>query len=156
MTVCREAQAFKGSASIDGRTQKRCLKVQKILIHYSCLCKSYLGTNMASYLSRLDISPRSLLDVTPLMQPPAGVQSNFVNPVSNADIARIPTFVLLPLMLAFVGIRIIGRFVLAHASGADDCTFLPTIPSSTKILRLALLNLTRHVYRCNYSCDSLV
>lgn len=111
---------------------------------------------------------QSILDTTPLMPPPAGVQSNFVNPVSNAYIVRIPTFVLLPLMLLFVGIRMIARFVLAHTSGADDCTFdAPYLPryviseevlfhEHKRVLRLILLNSTRYVYRCNNSCDSLV
>lgn len=62
----------------------------------------------------------SVLDTFPLMAPPAGTQSNFVNPVSNADVVRITTYVFLPIMLVFVVMRMMARFVITRSAGADD------------------------------------
>lgn len=72
------------------------------------------------------------LSQIPSGQPPEGVMPNFVDPESIGYIPRIGIYILLPLMLIFLALRIGTRVKLNHV-GADDSTWMPHLflPSSS-------------------------
>lgn len=57
----------------------------------------------------------------PAMTPPAGVTPNFVDPYSLAPGGRIIIYVLLPLMVISLALRLYTRIHITHTIGADDC-----------------------------------
>ncbi|KUI66481.1 hypothetical protein VM1G_02343 [Cytospora mali] len=60
------------------------------------------------------------LSQIPVMAPPPGVVSNFVNPVSLAPMCLAVITVTLSLMILFVALRFYARLRMSHAMGADD------------------------------------
>jgi hypothetical protein len=63
----------------------------------------------------------AVLAQLPSLQPPPGVQPNFINPESIAHQTRDATYVALPLMLSFLTLRVYTRLRITHSFGADDC-----------------------------------
>ncbi|KAI1462046.1 hypothetical protein F4805DRAFT_411862 [Annulohypoxylon moriforme] len=57
---------------------------------------------------------------TPSIPPPPGVVPNFVNPPSRGPMIRAGMYSILPIMVAFVVLRIYTRARLTHALGSDD------------------------------------
>ncbi|KAJ8120457.1 hypothetical protein ONZ43_g2838 [Nemania bipapillata] len=63
----------------------------------------------------------SLLDTIPALPPPAGVQSNFDNPETREDLAKIVVGLTYGLMLVFLALRIYTRIRITNSLGVDDC-----------------------------------
>lgn len=57
----------------------------------------------------------------PVLPPPVGVLSNFVNPKNLAPSLIAVNATFLPLMIIAVAIRIYSRGLIVHALGWDDC-----------------------------------
>ena len=70
----------------------------------------------------MNIIDMSDLSQIPAAMPPDGQTSNFINPKDITDIPMVALYVLLPLMLMFVLLRIEARIQLTHALWADDGT----------------------------------
>lgn len=68
--------------------------------------------------------PNSILAVTPLLAPPAGVTSNFVNPPSLGPNFIIVGAILLPFVALFVGIRMITKLRILRQLTWDDASCL--------------------------------
>lgn len=56
----------------------------------------------------------------PLFDPPAGVSSNFIDPVSNASVYLATSAVFLALMLVLVVMRMWVKLVVLQAPSLDD------------------------------------
>ena len=63
----------------------------------------------------------AVLAVTPLLKPPPGVVSNFVDPDSCSRITIIVGIVCLVIMLLLVFARIYVAFGITRVPGIDDC-----------------------------------
>ncbi len=93
----------------------------------------------------------------PLLPPPAGVQSNFVDPPSRASITVWSNAVGLSLMLSCVMIRLYVRGRIMRSLWWDDCEYI-TFPISFRwesswrglhLPRVAILSVTSvHSYVC--------
>lgn len=59
--------------------------------------------------------------ITPSKAPPPGVIPNFVDPPSNAHISIIVQSIMLPLMLAFVSLRVYSNLWISHKFALSDC-----------------------------------
>lgn len=66
----------------------------------------------------------AMLAQLPALQPPPGIQPNFVNPEAIATQTRAATYVALPLMLLFLTLRMYTRLRVTRVVGADDCKYL--------------------------------
>lgn len=69
----------------------------------------------------MSFPPNVDLSKIPLMQPPPGVTSNFINPPSLANVIIAVQAVFLTLMLGLVILRIYTRAYLTRSLGWDDC-----------------------------------
>lgn len=71
----------------------------------------------------MDLSklPKEFLDNNPLVPPPPGVVSNFIDRVSRADRVRNTTYVFLPFMIVAVVLRLYTRIYIKKRFGWDDC-----------------------------------
>ena len=56
----------------------------------------------------------------PIVDPPAGVSSNFIDPASNASVYLATSAVFLGLMLVFVAMRMWVKLVVLQAPSLDD------------------------------------
>lgn len=65
----------------------------------------------------------SRLDQIPALPPPPGVQSNFDNPETREELARIVVGLTYGLMLVFLALRIYARVSITNSLGVDDCEF---------------------------------
>ena len=65
--------------------------------------------------------PPEMLAQLPALQPPPGVQPDFIDPQSIADQTRHAIYACLPLMLLFLFLRLYTRLRILRAVGADDC-----------------------------------
>lgn len=57
----------------------------------------------------------------PSVAPPAGVTPNFIDPVTNASVAKIVISILLPVTLIFVTLRTYCNFRLDRKRAYSDC-----------------------------------
>ncbi|KAI0003479.1 hypothetical protein F4779DRAFT_97597 [Xylariaceae sp. FL0662B] len=75
--------------------------------------------------------------------PPSGLQSNLVDPPTQAPVLRTGIYVLLPLMISFFLIRIYTRTRLTHTLGIDDylCVMALAGTLAHSGVLLAILNL---------------
>ncbi|KAJ8133118.1 hypothetical protein O1611_g506 [Lasiodiplodia mahajangana] len=71
-------------------------------------------------LPDVDSLDPALLDQIPAMKPPDGLSSNFVNPPSISYVVLITVGITLPLMLAFLVLRIYTRIKIAREYSPDD------------------------------------
>lgn len=69
----------------------------------------------------MSLPPIIDLSKIPLMKPPPGEVSNFINPPSIGNAIIIVQVVFLTLMLGFVALRIYTRGFLNRSLGWDDC-----------------------------------
>lgn len=69
------------------------------------------------------------LSQIPAGQPPEGVTPNFVDPPSLATLYRVIIWVFMPLMSAFVAVRLGTRLRQMHKLVADDSTYTTMIPA---------------------------
>ncbi|RYP80359.1 hypothetical protein DL769_002508 [Monosporascus sp. CRB-8-3] len=78
--------------------------------------------------------PMAGIDVwnTPMLPPPPGVTSNFINPESRAPMIRAGMYPVLCIMLVFVILRIYTRARLVRALGSDD--YLCLLSAATLIV----------------------
>lgn len=60
------------------------------------------------------------LSKIPAAVPPPGIIPNFIDPPSLEEFPKIVTYITLPLMVFFLGLRIYARVRLASV-GVDDC-----------------------------------
>ena len=58
---------------------------------------------------------------TPSGPPPPGVTPNFVNPPSNAHVSLIVTTIMIPLLLAFISLRIYSNLWVERKFAKSDC-----------------------------------
>ena len=79
----------------------------------------------------MSLPPGIDLSKIPVMKPPPGMTSNFINPPSIGNTIIIVTVIFVTLMLGFVVVRIYTRGFLNRSFGLDDCEqlcqVLPTI-----------------------------
>lgn len=61
------------------------------------------------------------LDHTPVVKPPPGVESNFVNPVSHSYQLATVIGVMTALMTLFTAGRVYTRLRITKSFGLDDC-----------------------------------
>lgn len=71
----------------------------------------------ASFLLSL---PPDVLKSLPALQPPAGVQSNFVGPVNKCSQFQVVATFLLCLMTCFYVIRVYTKLYIIRKAGWDD------------------------------------
>ena len=77
-------------------------------------------------LSSLDLSKWGLdLTKIPLVKPPPGTKTNFVNPPSLAPAIIGVSVLMIILTVSFVILRLYSNLHAARTFGLDDCTFLP-------------------------------
>lgn len=57
----------------------------------------------------------------PVLKPPPGVTSNFINPSSSKNAIIIVNVILVTLMLGFVALRIYTKGFLTRSVAWDDC-----------------------------------
>lgn len=67
-----------------------------------------------------EMSP-SVLDALPALQPPAGVQSNFVNPEDRGYVLVSVATVIICIMICFFANRVYTRLFIVRKLGRDDC-----------------------------------
>ena len=72
-------------------------------------------------LGNLSDIPPSVLDTLPALQPPAGVQSNFVNPEDRGHVCTAITSVLFAFMLCLYANRVYTKLVIIRKVSWDDC-----------------------------------
>ncbi|KAI1477678.1 hypothetical protein F4774DRAFT_388204 [Daldinia eschscholtzii] len=82
-------------------------------------------------------------NTTPIMMPPPGVIPNFKDPDSISYITRNVTYAFLPLMLAFVVLRLCTRVLIRHSSGLDDVLYVASAASVVTVCGMALSALDR-------------
>jgi hypothetical protein len=70
--------------------------------------------------STMNASMPKLWDV-PAGPAPAGQVTNLVDPASQAQVLAIGIYILLPLMMSFVVLRIYTRVFVTLTFGIDDC-----------------------------------
>lgn len=66
----------------------------------------------------------NLIEDIPALQPPPGVQSNFVDPPSLVPSAIVVESIFFPLMILAVLTRLFVRAKITKGWGWDDCNFL--------------------------------
>lgn len=77
--------------------------------------------NLALSPSTLAELPPSVLNTLPGLQPPAGVEPNFVDPENRGYILNSVATVLLCLMVCFFANRVYTRIFIIRKVGWDDC-----------------------------------
>ncbi|KAI1126740.1 hypothetical protein F5Y10DRAFT_244236 [Nemania abortiva] len=80
----------------------------------------------------------SLLSQIPALPPPPGVESNFDNPETRADLAKIVVSLTYGLMLVFLAMRIYTRIIVTNSLGVDDYLSLAAGASITAFTGLSL------------------
>ncbi|KAI9695556.1 MAG: hypothetical protein M1820_008569 [Bogoriella megaspora] len=95
-------------------------------------------------MSSLEGLPDSVLAQIPLLPPPPGVVSNFVNPPNNGTSFIVFGAVIVPVMLAFFSIRLYTKFCIIRQRSWDDLT-----------CSLAALGAVLH-YTVTTLCNSMV
>ncbi|KAI1748061.1 hypothetical protein F4782DRAFT_386685 [Xylaria castorea] len=80
----------------------------------------------------------SLLEQIPALPPPPGVQSNFDNPETREDSAKIVVVLTYGLMLIFLALRIYTRVKITNSLGIDDYLSLAAGASITAFTGLSL------------------
>ncbi|KAI1364852.1 hypothetical protein F5Y08DRAFT_197589 [Xylaria arbuscula] len=80
----------------------------------------------------------SRLDQIPALPPPAGVESNFNNPETREELARIVVGLTYGLMLVFLALRIYARIIITNSLGVDDYLSLVAGASITAFTGLSL------------------
>lgn len=76
---------------------------------------------MAIYL---EFAMSDILATIPLVPPPPGVKSNFVNPPSTGNSVTITASIFLGFQIIFYGLRMYTRAFVAHKFRWDDCKFV--------------------------------
>lgn len=65
--------------------------------------------------------PPNVLNTLPALQPPAGVESNFVNPKGRGYILNTVASVLFCLMVCLFAIRVYTKLFIVRKLAWDDC-----------------------------------
>lgn len=76
----------------------------------------------------------------PSAPPPPGVIPNFVNPETNAAMTTIVISILLPLMLAFVLLRVYACFRISHKWAKSDCKYYLVITFGSLLMAIRCLH----------------
>lgn len=69
----------------------------------------------------MSLPPGIDLSKIPLMKPPPGMTSNFINPSSIGNAIIIVNVIFVTLMFGFVTLRIYTKGFLSRSLGLDDC-----------------------------------
>lgn len=85
-----------------------------------CYCQNYRYTKLESHTA---YSMNDILAHVPLVIPPPGTISNFINPASRATLLIVPNTVSLALMLLFVSLRIYSKVRHHRSFDGSDCKY---------------------------------
>ncbi len=74
----------------------------------------------SSSMSAVQLPPPALWSLVPSLEPPSGVQPNFVNPEDRGDVLLVVGSVLLALMIIFYSVRMYTKLFLIRKLTWDD------------------------------------
>ena len=94
--------------------------------------------------------PPSVLNTLPALQPPAGVQPNFVNPENRGYIQNSVASVLFGLMICLFANRVYTKLFVIRKASWDDCKSALRHVDQTA-MKLKIKQSVMHDWICRYS-----